>query len=125
MVLREHPKPANTALGGLIAAAKISRHALAHLVNTLAERAVHTCSYTHTSVANWTHRGMIPKHPGARVHRRDPLRAIRAPSQPLRDWYARNVTTGRRHILRLAKHWPWTDVITEAVQQLAALPNPG
>lgn len=38
---------------------------------------------------------------------------------------ARLVTTGRRRILRLARHWPWTDVITEAVQRLAALPNPG
>ncbi len=38
---------------------------------------------------------------------------------------AQLVTTGRRRILRLAKHWPWTDVITEALQRLAALPNPG
>lgn len=38
---------------------------------------------------------------------------------------AQLVTTGRRRILRLAKHWPWTDVITEAVQRLAVLPNPG
>ncbi|MGW9599351.1 IS1380 family transposase [Streptomyces albidoflavus] len=35
------------------------------------------------------------------------------------------VTTGRRRILRLAKHWPWTGLITDALQQLAALPNPG
>ncbi len=35
------------------------------------------------------------------------------------------VTTGRRRVLRLAGHWPWTDVITGALQRLAALPNPG
>ncbi|MEU6557979.1 hypothetical protein ABZ915_48520 [Streptomyces sp. NPDC046915] len=38
---------------------------------------------------------------------------------------AQLVTTGRRRILRLAKHWPWTDVITEALQRLATLPSPG
>jgi hypothetical protein len=38
---------------------------------------------------------------------------------------AQLVTTGRRRILRLAKHRPWTDVITEALQRLAALPDPG
>ncbi|WSI45583.1 IS1380 family transposase (plasmid) [Streptomyces sp. NBC_01340] len=38
---------------------------------------------------------------------------------------AQLVTTGRRRILRLAKHWPWTGVITDALQRLAALPNPG
>lgn len=35
------------------------------------------------------------------------------------------VTTGRRRILRLAGHWPWTDVITTALDRLAQLPNPG
>lgn len=34
------------------------------------------------------------------------------------------VTTGRRRILRLAWHWPWTGVITDALNQLALLPNP-
>ena len=38
---------------------------------------------------------------------------------------AQLVTTGRRRVLRLAAHWPWTDVITQALQRLAALPNPG
>ncbi|MFC9914991.1 IS1380 family transposase [Streptomyces sp. NPDC127197] len=38
---------------------------------------------------------------------------------------AQLVTTGRRQILRLAKHWPWTDVITDALNRLQALPNPG
>ena len=35
------------------------------------------------------------------------------------------VTTGRRRILRLAAHWPWTDVITDALERLTLLPNPG
>ncbi len=37
---------------------------------------------------------------------------------------ARLVTTGRRHILRLDRHWPWTSTITSAVTRLQALPNP-
>ncbi|MDN0200781.1 IS1380 family transposase [Streptomyces sp. S.PNR 29] len=35
------------------------------------------------------------------------------------------VTTGRRRILRLARHWPWTRHITTALECLALLPNPG
>uniref|UniRef100_UPI002930A451 IS1380 family transposase n=1 Tax=Streptomyces sp. MK7 TaxID=3067635 RepID=UPI002930A451 len=35
------------------------------------------------------------------------------------------VTTGRRRILRLAQHWPWTAQITAALERLALLPNPG
>jgi hypothetical protein len=35
------------------------------------------------------------------------------------------VTTGRRRILRLARHWPWTSHITAALERLALLPNPG
>ncbi|WP_416975936.1 IS1380 family transposase [Streptomyces sp. 4F14] len=35
------------------------------------------------------------------------------------------VTTGRRRILRLARHWPWTREITEALERLTPLPNPG
>ncbi|GAB2327178.1 IS1380 family transposase [Streptomyces variabilis] len=35
------------------------------------------------------------------------------------------VTTGRRRILRLARHWPWTSHITDALDRLALLPNPG
>jgi hypothetical protein len=38
---------------------------------------------------------------------------------------AQLVTTGRRRLLRLAKHWPWTDVITNAFTRLQILPNPG
>lgn len=35
------------------------------------------------------------------------------------------VTTGRRRILRLARHWPWTGYITGALERLALLPSPG
>jgi hypothetical protein len=38
---------------------------------------------------------------------------------------AQLVTTGRRRHLRFTHHWPWTDVITGAIQRLDALPNPG
>ncbi|MFF7899612.1 IS1380 family transposase [Streptomyces sp. NPDC088817] len=35
------------------------------------------------------------------------------------------VTTGRRRVLRLARHWPWTGHITAALDRLALLPKPG
>ncbi|MGW7529735.1 IS1380 family transposase [Streptomyces sp. NPDC054783] len=35
------------------------------------------------------------------------------------------VATGRRRILRLARHWPWTSHITAALDRLTQLPNPG
>ena len=38
---------------------------------------------------------------------------------------AQLVITGRRRILRLARHWPWTSEITAALARLALLPNPG
>ncbi|MBB1244990.1 transposase, partial [Streptomyces durbertensis] len=38
---------------------------------------------------------------------------------------AQIVTTARRRHLRFARHWPWTDVITDAMERLEALPNPG
>lgn len=38
---------------------------------------------------------------------------------------AQLATTGRRTILRIAGHRPWTDVITGALDRLQALPNPG
>lgn len=38
---------------------------------------------------------------------------------------AQLVTTGRRRTLRLAHHWPWTRLITDALARLDALPNPG
>lgn len=38
---------------------------------------------------------------------------------------AQLVTTGRRRILRLAQHGPWTGKITAALERLALRPNPG
>ncbi|MFE9953998.1 IS1380 family transposase, partial [Streptomyces sp. NPDC005531] len=38
---------------------------------------------------------------------------------------AQLVTTGRRRHLRFTRHWPWTNVITDALARLEALPNPG
>ncbi|WP_328760502.1 IS1380 family transposase [Streptomyces sp. NBC_00271] len=38
---------------------------------------------------------------------------------------AQLVTTGRCRWLRFTARWSWTDVITRAIQRLAALPNPG
>ncbi|REE62393.1 DDE family transposase [Streptomyces sp. 3212.3] len=38
---------------------------------------------------------------------------------------AQLVTTGRRWILRLTQHWPWTNEITTALERLALLPSPG
>ncbi|MEU1090078.1 IS1380 family transposase [Streptomyces sp. NPDC005892] len=38
---------------------------------------------------------------------------------------AQIITTGRRRHLRFARHWPWTDVITNAIARLEVLPNPG
>lgn len=38
---------------------------------------------------------------------------------------AQLVTIGRHRILRLAQHWPFTDVITSVLARLDALPNPG
>ncbi|MER5363615.1 IS1380 family transposase, partial [Streptomyces sp. NPDC002785] len=38
---------------------------------------------------------------------------------------AQIVTTARRQHLRFARHWPWTEVITDALARLEALPNPG
>jgi hypothetical protein len=44
------------------------------------------------------------------------LRLFSAAAQP--------VTTGRRHYLRLTTHWPWTTVITTAMDRLRLLPHP-
>lgn len=38
---------------------------------------------------------------------------------------AQLVTTGRRRYLRIARHWPWTQVITGAFNRLQTLPKPG
>ncbi|MFI2318799.1 hypothetical protein AMK17_38030 [Streptomyces sp. CB00072] len=34
------------------------------------------------------------------------------------------VTTGRRRILRLVRHWPWTGHITADLERLTQLPAP-
>ncbi|MEU0823199.1 IS1380 family transposase, partial [Streptomyces mirabilis] len=38
---------------------------------------------------------------------------------------AQLVNTGRRRWLRFTTRWPWTDVITHAIDRLDTLPNPG
>ncbi|MGW6356611.1 IS1380 family transposase [Streptomyces sp. NPDC055092] len=38
---------------------------------------------------------------------------------------AQVVNTGRRRWLRFTARWPWTDTITQAIDRLQALPNPG
>jgi hypothetical protein len=38
---------------------------------------------------------------------------------------AQFVHSGRRHWLRFTARWPWTDVITHAIDRLRILPNPG
>jgi hypothetical protein len=38
---------------------------------------------------------------------------------------AQLITTGRRRYLRLAHHWPWTHLITQALTRLDTLPDPG
>jgi hypothetical protein len=37
---------------------------------------------------------------------------------------AQIITTGRRRHPRFAQHWPWADVITDAIARLDVLPNP-
>lgn len=50
--------------------------------------------------------------------------------EPRRLWLglfsaaAQLVATGRRRHLRFARRWPWTDIITDAIQRLDILPNP-
>jgi hypothetical protein len=56
-------RTANKELAQLIEVAGMSHHALARRVNLLAERRGIAVSYTHTSVANWTRRGMVPRPP--------------------------------------------------------------
>ncbi|MBK6013545.1 sporulation protein [Streptomyces sp. MBT53] len=67
MELSDHPartaRTPNEALARLIEASGMSHHALARRVNDLAEQAGIASSYTHTSVVNWTRRGMVPRPP--------------------------------------------------------------
>lgn len=56
-------KPANVALEHQISVSGMSHHALSDRVNALARAAGLDVRYTHTSVVNWTRRGMNPKAP--------------------------------------------------------------
>lgn len=56
-------KPANVALEHQISVSGMSHHALADRVNALAQATGLDVRYTHTSVVNWTRRGMTPKPP--------------------------------------------------------------
>ncbi|MEU5361378.1 sporulation protein [Streptomyces albidoflavus] len=57
-------KPPNDALARMIDKCEGASHkSLAHRVNQLAHEAGLTTNYTHTSVANWCRRGMIPDWP--------------------------------------------------------------
>jgi tetratricopeptide (TPR) repeat protein len=56
-------RPPNTALIRLIEASGASHNALAHRVNELAQVEGISTDYTHTSLANWCRRGMVPKRP--------------------------------------------------------------
>ncbi|MFE7017253.1 hypothetical protein ACFVAQ_43445 [Streptomyces sp. NPDC057651] len=38
---------------------------------------------------------------------------------------AQTITSGRRRWLRFTARWPWTDTITQAIDRLQVLPNPG
>lgn len=56
-------RPPNPALARLIEEAGISHHALAARIRTLARQAGLDTAYTHTSVSNWTRRGVVPRRP--------------------------------------------------------------
>ncbi|MFF0393606.1 sporulation protein [Kitasatospora sp. NPDC004615] len=61
-------KPPNDALARMIGeCAGASNKSLAHRVNQLALEAGMATSYTHTSVANWCRRGMVPDWPVPRL----------------------------------------------------------
>ena len=57
--------------------------------------------------------------------RRLRLRLLSAAAQLVTTARRRHLRFARRRHLRFARHWPWTDVISEAIQRLATLPNPG
>lgn len=56
-------KQPNLALERILTASNMSRRALARRVNELAGQAGLDVAYTHTSVVNWTRRGMTPRAP--------------------------------------------------------------
>lgn len=82
----------------------------------------------------------LTEHPGAEIICRGRasaytkvIKEAARPDRHRRLWEPRRllsaaaqlVATARRRHLRFARHRPWTDLITEAIQRLAALPNPG
>ncbi|MFD3919134.1 sporulation protein [Streptomyces sp. NPDC058595] len=60
---RDGASQSNLRLEQLVAASGMSRKRLAHRVNELSASDGKSSQYTHTSVANWCRRGMIPKWP--------------------------------------------------------------
>ncbi|MFE0460408.1 sporulation protein [Kitasatospora sp. NPDC058965] len=60
------PKQPNTKLDDFLTTYRVSRKALAHLVNQLGAAEGHPTSYSHTSVGNWV-AGMRPKDPAPRL----------------------------------------------------------
>ncbi|WP_308095194.1 sporulation protein [Streptomyces californicus] len=60
---RRRERPPNAALNRLVEACGASHKSLALRVNQMAKQAGLTTDYSHTSVANWCRRGMVPKWP--------------------------------------------------------------
>lgn len=56
-------RPPNSDLARLVEGCGASRKSLAHRINQLARSAGMETDYSHTSVANWCRRGMVPKWP--------------------------------------------------------------
>lgn len=65
--IRGGQRQGNPALEELVAASGASHKRLAHRVNELASLEGQAGQYTHTSVANWCRRGMVPKWPTPRL----------------------------------------------------------
>jgi hypothetical protein len=72
-----------------------------------------------------TERGMVsPAVGGSVLTQFDDVLAAAAAAPELTG-HARAADTGRRRWLCLPARWTWTDVITDAIDRLQALPNPG
>lgn len=64
---RRNERQGNPSLEEIVAQSGASHKRLAHRVNELASREGQSTQYTHTSVANWCRRGMVPKPPTPRL----------------------------------------------------------